>query len=190
MKMKNCRPAGLAKLALLVLLLTPGKLIGQDARISQATAKTPDGLLFSVWVNTQRPRYGQDIIVHFKVTNRSAKPIYLVHDNTSKLVIDRESIVIPRPLVLVGGHEGYDYSFTRVAVGKTYYGQLVISKNEYKETQEWRIDVGFGYVSDITGLNRQLGREEDPSPLKGLLSDRLETLRLCGIWVNVIDTSP
>ncbi len=184
--LKNRKSSPLAKLTLILILL-PVKLLGNDADVSKVTVKTRNGLLFSVWVNSQSVSDGQDIVLNIKVTNHSTKTIYLVQDNinTSKFVDDRNTIVIPEPLVLLGGHESYDYTYTKVAKGKTYVGRIVIAKDDYKIAQPWPIEVGFGYVNDITGLNRPLGHLEDPAPLKGRLRSRLETLQLCGIRVDV-----
>lgn len=49
------------------------------------------------------------------------------------------------------------------------------------------MDVGFGYITDITGVERHLGLGDDPAPLKALLSSRIETLLVCGLRVEVID---
>jgi hypothetical protein len=178
----------IATFALLILFQIPIPVIGQDATVRRATAETGDGLLFRVWLDRQTVKYGRDVVVHFTVENRSTKTVYLVHDNTSRIVVERDSIVVPRPFVPVGGHEGYDYSFTKVAPGRAHKGQLIISRDEYKTVQPWRMDVGFGYITDITGLDRHLGRGEDPAPLKALLSSRIETLLVCGLRVEVIDT--
>lgn len=111
--MKNRRRRRLiATFALLILAQIPIPVIGQDAPVRRATAETGNGLLFRVWLDTQAVKYGRDIVVHFTVENRSTRTIYLVHDNTSRIVVGRDSSVIPRPFVPVGGHEGYDYSFT------------------------------------------------------------------------------
>jgi hypothetical protein len=177
----------LSKLAFLVLLTLPGSTFGQDASVRRATANTSDGLTFDVWVNRSTVRYGQDIMIQFKVENHSNKRIYLVRDKTSDIVIERDNILFPRPFVPTGGHEGYDYSFAMVDRGGSYRGRLTISKNRYKEVQPWRISVGFGYVTEIRGLNRQLRPGEDPLPLKSLLSSRLETLLICNLKVEVVD---
>lgn len=173
-------------LTLLILFVVPAQM-SQDSMVKQISAVTADGLVFSVWVERQTVRYGQDIIVHYKVENRSAKTIYLVRDNTSEPIAERGTILLQEPFVSLGGHEGYDYSFTRVERGKIHQGQLTISRERYVEARPWRIDVGFGYVSDIAGLARPLAQGEDPLPLKALLNSRIKTLSLGSLRTEVLE---
>lgn len=188
MKTNGWQLGWLIAFALSTLLLLPYTTLGQDARVNRVTVTTAEGLFFSAWVNKQTVSYGKDILVNFSLNNRSSKAVFLVRDNTSKIVIERDSIVIPRPFVLIGGHEDYDFSFTRVAAGATYQGHVAVSQKDYQTAQEWRLDLGLGYIHDIRGLNKRLRDGEDPAPYKARLRDRLTTLQLCGVWVKVLDT--
>ncbi len=131
---------------------------GQDASVRRIAVETADNLNFTAWVNQQFVKIGRDIVVNYKVENRSRKTIYLVRENRSEVIFeDDELIIFPRPLVLVGGHEPYDYSFTKVLPGKVYSSKLTIKSGKYPvETryaeQEWKIKVGFGYVTNIAGF--------------------------------------
>jgi len=59
--------------------------------------------------------------------------------------------------------------FTKVQRGKTYKGQLLIPAGRFNKEQTWLVNVNFGFVTDISGLNRQLRNNEDPAPLAGNL---------------------
>ncbi len=183
MKVKWYAPKLLVTILLFSLAATP--INGQEAKVKRITAATSDGLMFSAWVMRQSINSGRDIIIYYRVDNHSRKPIYLVRDNTSKTVIEDDAIVFPRPFVPVGGHEEYNYSFTKVAQGGSYHGQLNVSRDEYKEAQSWRIDVGLGYVTDITGLTPRPDQIDDPAPFKSLLDSRIQTLLLSGLSVEV-----
>lgn len=181
----------LLKLLVVVLLLSfaPAQVNGQErkAPVRRVTAATSDGLLFSAWVVNQSIESGQNMIVYYRVENRSRKPIYLVRDNTSKTVIEDDNITFPSPLVLIGGHEEYNYGFVKVAQSRSYRGQLKVSRDEYKEAQSWGVNVGFGYVTDITGLNPSPDQINDPAPFKSLLNSRIQTLVLSSLTVEVIE---
>jgi hypothetical protein len=158
---------------------------GQEAKVKRVMAATSDGLMFSAWVVHQSINSGRDIVIYYRVDNHSGKTIYLVRDNTSKTVIEDDAIVFPRPFVPIGGHEEYNYSFTKVARGSSYRGQLNVSRDEYKEAQSWRVDVGLGYVTHITGLTPRPDQINDPAPFKSLLGSRIQTLLLSGLSVEV-----
>jgi len=173
--------------AILVFSITPTQINGleKEARVKHVTAATSDGLMFSAWVMRQSINSGRNIVIYYRVENHSQTPIYLVRDNTSKTVIKDDSIVFPTPYVPLGGHEEYNYSFTKVARGGSYRGQLKVSRDEYKEAQSWSVSVGFGYVTDITGLNPLLDQINDPAPFKSLLNSRIQTLLLSDLSVEV-----
>jgi hypothetical protein len=180
-------------LKLLVLVLPFSPIHGQTnerevgARVKHVTATTSDGLIFSAWIMRQNIYLGRDMVIYFRVDNRSGKSVYLVRKNTSHTVIEDDAIIFPEPLVLVGTHEEYNYSFTKVASGDSYRGQLKVIKDEYKKAQSWRVNVGFGYVTEIKSLNPRPDQIEDPAPLKSLLNSRLRTLSLSSLNVNVIE---
>lgn len=177
-------------LAIILVLLFQSVLTqvnGQDAKIKRATAETSASLVFSVWVMRQNIKSGQDIVIYYRVDNHSPKTIYLVRDNTSKTVIEDDTIIFPSPIVSVGGDENFDYSYTKVTHGSSYRGQLKVSKAEYKEAQSWRINVGFGYVTDITGLNPRPEQITDYLPFKSLLAARIQILLLSSLIVKVVE---
>lgn len=165
----------------------PSQINGQDAKVKRVTSATSDRLIFSAWVTHQSINFGQDIVIYYRVDNRSTNPIYLVRDNTSKTVIEDDAIIFPRPFVPVGGHEDYNYSFTKVARGESYRGQLKVSRDGYKEAQSWRVNVGFGYVNNIKGLTPRAEQIGDPAPFKSLLDSRIKTLLLSSLRVEVIE---
>jgi hypothetical protein len=178
------------ELLVAILLFTLGAipLNGQEAKEERVTATTPDGLIFSAWVTSQRINSGRDIVIYYRVDNHSEKTIYLVHDKTARAVVEDDAIIFPRPFVPIGGHEDFlNYNFTKVARGGSYDGQLSVSRDEYKEAQSWRVAVGLGYVTDITGLKPRPEQISDPAPFKALLASRLQTLQLTGLSVEVLN---
>jgi hypothetical protein len=171
----------------LLLLLVPLHISGQDEKSPSVTIPTPDGLSFTAWVDRQKVRFGQDIIINYRVDNGSNKPIYLVHDGTAYTVIEDDQIVFPEPLVLIGGHEAYNYSFKKVKSGGSIDGEFIVSRDEYKAAQAWHVKVGFGYVTDIRGLTPQPDEALDPAPYKARLDSRIQTLQLSSLKVEVIE---
>jgi hypothetical protein len=159
----------------------------QDADVKQVTAITSENITFSAWVINQKTKLGRDIVISYKVDNKSKNPIYLVHKNIDKTVIEDDNIIFPRPFVLVSGPEVYDYSFTKVINGKNFIGQLKVPQSDYKESQTWLIKLGFGYVNNLAGLNPKPAEIIDPVPFKSLLSSRLRTLQLGSLSVEVVE---
>ena len=178
-----------AVLILLCLLNAYADARGHDARVRRVGGVTADGLTFTVWVERQMIKSGSNIIVNYKVENRSSKSIYLVRDNTSNIVFeDDELIIFPPPLVPLGGHEPCDYSYTKIARGKSYQSRLIVAGDKYpKETryaeQIWSIQIGFGYVTNIRGLH--VSEYGDPAPCKALLDSRLKSLSMDGLIVEI-----
>lgn len=164
----------------------------QDARVRQVIAETADGVVVTAWVDRQAVRLGQDIIINYRVENRSRRTIYLVRDNTAEISFeDDKEIIIPTPFVPLGGHEPYDYSYTRVPRGRTHQARFVVAGDRYpRETryaeQIWRIKIGFGYITDISGL--LVEHVSDPAPYKELLSLRITLLVLDGLTVEILES--
>lgn len=77
-----------------LLSFVPSRINGQErkAMVRRVTSTTSDGILFSAWVVSQSINSGQIMIVYYRIENRSRKSIYLVRDNTSKVVIEDDNI--------------------------------------------------------------------------------------------------
>lgn len=168
-------------------ILLPLRLDAQsDARIRRATALTSENVIFEVWVNRQIVKFGREISVNYKVTNKSLKTIYLVTQNIDdKIVVEDDKIFLPSPFVLVSNHDAYDYSFKAIKGGTNLTGRFSISASKYGDSQQSLILVGFGYVFDITGLTPKRTEIRDPIPYKALLSSRLRTLELGGLYIEI-----
>lgn len=158
---------------------------GQYAEVRKITAQTADGLVVSVWVEPHAVKFGQEIVIHYRAENRGNKTIYLVHENPPNIVAEPDTIIIGAPLPMPIEHGEYNFSFTKIDRGKPHQGIFTIPPTVYDKVGPWRIRTGFGYVTDITGLNRQLKSDEDPAVLKGPLNERLKTLQLGSIIVEV-----
>lgn len=162
---------------------------GYGAMVKRATAETASGLQFKVWVEKQTLNRGQDIIIDFEVENRSNKSIYLVNkEGKPEIAIeDGETILLQAPLPWPTGHGGYNYSFTEIKQGKIHRGRLTVPSETFgnDERQDWYVKVAFGYVTDITALNRKPSPTEDPAILRNLLNSRIKVVALGGLRIEI-----
>jgi hypothetical protein len=177
---------GLAIPPLLLLIFTASERGHCEyAKVKRISAQTADGIVLNVWVEPQEVKFGQDIVVHYKAENRSTRIIYLVHENPPDIVAEHDTIVIGVPLPWPIEHGEYNFSFTKVKPRRNHQGILTIPRTKYDMPGPWHINIGFGYVTDIAGIDRQLRPGEDPAILKVPLSERLKTLRLGSLTVNI-----
>lgn len=160
---------------------------GQYDLVKRVIAHTNDGLVISVTVDRQQVIYGQDITLHYSIRNGGSKTIYVVHGIPQSFDIDGGTFLVQAPIPAPVGHGEYDYTFSRVGVGRVYRGRIVIPAKQYDRTDIWRIRVALGYVTNISGLNRRLVQGEDPATLRGLLDSRIVTLSVGTLSVEVID---
>jgi hypothetical protein len=170
-----------------VILFGPIQTSGQYAMVKRVSAETAEGIVFGVWVEHQTAAFRQPITIHFEVENRSARRIYLVREDSPYVVAERGTISIGAPIPSPIGHGGYDYSFHKIERGKPYQGQLVIAGDKYNEARSWLIQVEFGYVNNIDGLDRKLAPNEDPAILRGRLYSRLVTVVLGGLRIEAVE---
>jgi hypothetical protein len=161
--------------------------VGQYTLVKRATAETADGLRFTVWTEGQTVTYGKDIVLHYKVENRSRGAVYLVRKDSLEYDNEGGRILIASPIPIPVGHGDYDYSFLKIGRGHTYRGQITIPMKAYNDLDIWPIDVGFGYVTDVTGLNRKLRPGEDPARLRGALRSRLKTAVVGSLSVKIVE---
>ena len=173
-------------LALVALFALPTHIRGQSVAVKRINAETAEGLLISIWIENQTVGFGQDITIYYKVENRSAQTVYLISQDTPDIVAERATIRIGAPVPLADSHGGYDYNFTKIERGRAHQGRLTVSSDKYGQARPWFVEIGFAYVTDITGLNRRLRPNEDPVALRGALSLRALTLLLGRLTVDVI----
>ena len=173
-------------LAVTFCFLTTLAALGQDAPVRRATAETGDGILFSVWLETRPLRVGESIFVKYLVKNHGKKSIYLVRKaGPTDIWVDGRTVVIDIPTPTPIGHGGYDYTFIEVKAGKEYRSQFIVTPRDYKKAGDWIIETIFGYVTDVSGLDRQLRANEDPIGLRGLLNERMLSLHVSGLIAEV-----
>lgn len=171
---------------LTILLLTAASTRAQYTTVIQATAETEDHVSFLVKANQQMVVWGKDIVLNYSVKNNSSKSIYLVREKSYSFDTGGDSILVMAPIPAPIEHGEYNYTFIKIARGKTYQGQISIPSNVYSQLGISPIDIGFGYVTDIYGLDRQLSKNEDPIKLRGLLNSRLKVVVVGKLSVNVI----
>lgn len=174
--------------ATLLLMLICARLVWgneqYEGMVKRATAETNDGLQIRLWVTKQIVKLDEDAILYYQISNRSRRAIYLVLESPPKIMIEGRTILIAPPMVTPVGHGEYNFSFIKIDRGKSYRGQFTIPGGKYGEERDWDIEVGFGYVTDIAGLNRRLNPGEDPARLRGLLNSRMTVTGLNGINIR------
>jgi hypothetical protein len=175
-------------LTLIILIVLPVQISGNIPMVKRIRAETAEGLEISVWTMQQEVKFGQDITIHYSVKNRSAQTIYLVSEDSPNIITDRGAIVVGEPVPSPDGHGRYDYHFSTINRGGIYQGKLVIPSSKYDKAKTWFIEMGFAYVTDITGLNRQLELFEDPLALRGQLFLRAVRFHWGGLTVKVVKT--
>jgi len=162
-----------------------GQANGQYATVKRITAETNNGVRVTAWTNRQRAALTQDVIIFYEVVNRSDKTIYLVRKRGElETFVDGAALVIPIPLPFPE-HGPYDYSFTKVQSGRTHKGKLTIPASRFNGRRTWLININFGFVTDVSGLNRQLKPDEDPIPLRGQLGERILLVGVNGLVLKL-----
>ena len=174
-----------ATLISLMLLSGAPQVHGQYSLVKKVNVETQDGLVFGASVEQQSIDYGQNVIVHYRVRNNSRSVVYLVHQTSPEFDTAGGVILIQAPIPAPVGHGGYDYSFSRIEPAGEYKGRISIPSKQYDKADIWPIEIAFGYVRNVTGLNRRLRDGEDPAGLRGLLSSRIRTVVAGSLSVEV-----
>jgi hypothetical protein len=185
---QNRRRGFTAVFALLVHLLAPTQANTQfQAMVKRITAETKDGIRVTAWTTQQTVGLKGNVRIYYEVENRSSKTIYLVRQKgeLQTAITSEGTLSIMVPIPFPDDHGGYDFSFTRVERRKSYKGRLIFPASKLNEERKWSIDVAFGIVADIKGLNRRLRNNEDPAPLRGQLGKRILILGINGLVVDV-----
>lgn len=172
--------------SLTLLLSFPTKSQGQYAKVQHIVAKTSEGVSISIWVDKQIVKFGQDVVVRYKIDNFSAKTIYLVHEKEIDLEVEDGIMSIGSPTPFPIGHGRFDYSFTKVLKGKNYQGKLTVPGDRYKGTGPWRIEVALGYIDDISDLDQDSINSRDPAFLRGTLNERLKVVWIGNLRVDIL----
>jgi hypothetical protein len=176
-------------ISLIGLLVIPTPADGQYSDVNRAAAETLDGVIFTVTVQPQSVLLGKEITLFYTVRNASDKAIYLVNETPHTFYTLDGNILVQTPIPAPVGHGEYNYRFTRIDRGKVHGGRILIPRKIYGMETFWPINVGFGYVTDKTGLNRKLRKDEDPAGLRGLLSERIKTVVVGTLSVRILEKS-
>ena len=182
---ENCRLCFVVSV-ILMSLIAFAQATAQYATVKRISAETDNGVRVTAWMTRQSRTLRQHVTIFYKVTNRSNKTIYLVRKRGElETFIDGDALVIPIPLPYPEGHGGYDYSFTRVQPATTHKGYLIIPAGRFNREQTWLINMNFGFVTNIRGLNRQLRANEDPATLRAQLGRRILLVGVNGLVVEI-----
>ena len=159
---------------------------GQYAKVKQVSAETTDGLRFTARLKQQTVRVKQEVTIGYEIQNHSNKPTYLVQkEGPVETSIDGDALNLPFVIVSSGDSSSYQYRFTKIEPAKNHSGEVVVPAGRLNKDQVWIINLAFGYVSDINGLDRKLAPKEDPAPFRGLLEERLLLVQVNGLTVDV-----
>lgn len=171
---------------LIVPFVGPAYVAGQyEVLVKRASVQTTSGVVFTAWVDRTTFKSDETTTIFYEVENRSNQAIHLVRSRELQTAIKDDGALFVRiPLPIPVGHGEYNYVFTRVGRGNHHRGKLIIPKGSFNKADRWSVDIAFGFVTDVRGLNRQLRPNEDPAGLRGLLRSRIEMVGL-GLTVDV-----
>jgi hypothetical protein len=125
-------------------------------------------------------------VVKYKVDNFSPKTIYLVHQKKLDFVVENDTITISSPSPIPNGHDGFDYSFTKIIKGKNYQGSLTVPGDSYQETGPYRVNIALGYIDDLTDLDQHSIGSRHPAFLRGALRKQLEFVWIGNLRVDIL----
>lgn len=143
--------------------------------VNKIEGQTNTGMSIKLWTDTPRIKFGDLLKIQIEIKNSSKRNVFLVFDRKDELIFDKDKIVVPRPLVLLGGEEPYDYKFIRLKKGENYRKQIQVSSNKVANSGIYYFLFGFGYVTDINDLSSN--PLKDPIHQKSTLQSRLATFQ-------------
>lgn len=156
-----------------------------NAIILKVSSESSDKLRFSVWAETTEINLGQSITINYSVENKSTKMFYLVKGKENKVRLFGENMLVESPSALPTNHGDFDFTFVQIKPKKKIFGQVVIPKEKIESEGILPITLGFGYVENISGIDRKLHKGEDPFPLRSELEKRIKRLYVGDLGVNV-----
>lgn len=173
-------------IALSLLFIFVGKSNGQYASVKKLTAETSDGIRLSAWITKSTVSLNESLTIGYEIENSSKNIIYLVRKNGEiNTSINADVLNVPFLIPFSGDSGEYHYNFTKIQRGKTYRGQIIIPAGRLNKEQAWLVELGFGFVTNIDGLNRQLRVGDDPVPYREMLSERVKIIGINGLVVEV-----
>lgn len=170
-----------------ILIFIAGKANSQDAGVTTLCLEA-EGVMAKVQPARLRYSLGEDIIINFEITNQRKKTIYLVRKSSLELFIENDYLLIEVPQPLPTNHGKFDYTFQKILPGRNLKGTFRVPGERVSAREDWRFDIGFGFVSDISGLDPAPKVIMDPAPLRGLLNSRITTFVARGLTVKVAKT--
>lgn len=174
--------------ASLLLFVFVGKSNGQYANVKSLTAETSDGIRLSAWITKPTISLKENLTIDYEIENNSKSIIYFVRkDGEIKTNIDSDVLNVPFLIPFSGDSDEYHYNFTKIQRDKTHKGQIIIPAGRLNKEQTWLVEIGFGFVTNIEGLNRQLRMGDDPVPYREMLSERVKIIGINGLVVEVED---
>jgi hypothetical protein len=156
-----------------------------NAIILKVSSESSDNLRFSIWAETSNINLGQSITINYSIENKSAKNFYLVKGKEDRIRLFGENMLVEAPSALPTNHGDFDFNFVQIKPKKKILGRVIIPKEKIQSEGILPITLGFGYIENISGIDRKLNKGEDPFPLRSELEKRIKRLYVGDLGVNV-----
>lgn len=156
-----------------------------NAIILKVSSESNDKLRFSIWTETTEISLGRSITIKYSIENKSSRAFYLVRAKEERIRLFGENMLVEAPSALPTNHGDFDFTFVLIKPKKGIFGQVTIPKDKIESEGVLPITLGFGYVDNISGIDRGLGNEEDPFPLRSELEKRIKRLYVGDLGVYV-----
>jgi len=138
----------------------------KNAPVSSVGLTTKDKISIKISMPRTRFKLGDEIVVDYQVRNSGKVPVYLVTDSNVELWSYEHTLWVKPPIKYPDEFKAYNYEFTEVKPGKTLIGKSKFSSlkitvdKDYAE-EIWKLQLGFAYLFDKSGLyaGRSRGRE-------------------------------
>ena len=140
----------------------------KNAVVSSVELTTKDKISIKISMPKTIFKLGDEIIVDYQVRNSGKVPVYLLTDSNVELWSNEHTLWVKPPIKYPDEFKAYNYEFTEIRPGKTLFGKSKFSSlkitvdKDYAE-EIWKLQLGFAYLFDKTGLytGRSSGRESD-----------------------------
>lgn len=175
-----------AIVTILTFVTIEGQAAGQYTKVNRVTVETVDRVQITAWTELSTISFGQDIKIYYQIKNQGLKVIYLVSKVVPEVAIeDNSTILIQGPYTELANPTKFDYSFTKIAPRGSYQGQYIITKKQYERDGMWPINMGFGYVFDISGFDLSGSRNVTDVALNQLLYSRIQVIGAGTLTIEV-----
>jgi len=153
---------------LLVILVVSAE--ASFAQIRIVKAQTKDGLTIALWLSPEPAKVGQDVMIHYRISNVGSKTVYLVKKESLQFETASDNIIVNPFTVGFDEHGPTDYRFESIRTGTIKRGAFVIPGRKLYRDGLWFITVEFAFVNDVRRLQPENLPSRDPVAFRGLLA--------------------